>query len=119
ESRVALHGLLDGIPDGAPWKLAPGSAAWLMKRPHVVAVDELDARLGQHCDVLVPRWMRCMGGIDSRKDDHGWPSGTDGFADLGEGLVVGDGKGEFGNGVGGRRYDGVAVNRWMWAVLSR
>jgi hypothetical protein len=119
ELQTTMYSVLDCIPDRAPGKLASGCAAWLVEWPNVVAVDEVDTCFRERGNVLIPSRVCCVGGVDAWKDDDGWPSGAYGLANLGESLIVRDGEGELGHSVGGRGYDGVAVDWRMRAFLSR
>jgi hypothetical protein len=88
-----------------------------MQRPDFLTVDEVNAGFPKGCDVIVPCRLSGVRCVYTRKDDNGKSACANGLADCRECLVVSDTEGEFGDHVGGSRYNRVAIHRGMRARL--
>lgn len=68
--------------------------------------------------MALPRRLTRVRRVDSR-EDHDWDLlAPDGFAGLGQGLVISDGQGHLGDAVGARRYYRDRIHGWMRARLA-
>lgn len=87
-----MRRMLDGLTDRLPRELLTWCASRGVERPHVFAVDQVDAGLRQRGDVVVPGGLSGVGGIDAREDDDGQSMTADGLAHLREGRSTKGGR---------------------------